>query len=206
MGFFQVGAIIILTLQVKQKYTESMESISFWLYFGITVWSCLIVLGVSIFMVYVAKCVAKDGDVALESECYNATRVGILLNALCFAVLSLSLIFTMIPLCSSLKTLQSGRMELTKGVMMLFAVFTIFTFCYVTRTLYDIFVDANLDFGNALSGVCLPCLWDGLPIFLMFAYHFQNLRIMQALQKKPNYLITTSSQSVAFLASSEEDE
>jgi len=84
-------------------------------------------------------------------------------------------------------------MELTKGVKMLFAVFTIFTFCYVTRTMYDIFVSDFLAFENAISGVCLPCIWDGLPIFLMFAYHFQNLRIMQAAQRKPNYLVTTSS-------------
>lgn len=204
MGFFQVGAIIILTLQVRQIYSESMEQISFWVYFAITVFSCLVVLAASIFILFIANCIAND-DAAQTDSCYDATRVGILLNALCFAILSLSLVCTMLPLCSSLKTLQSGRMELTKGVMMLFAVFAIFTFCYVTRTLYDIFVDVNLEFANALSGVCLPCLWDGLPIFLMFAYHFQNLRIMQAAQSKPNFLVTTSSQSVAFLSSDEDE-
>ncbi len=158
-----------------------MDSITYWLYFGVTVWSCLLILAVVIFLIILVNCL--EGDQETEDACYGATSVGLWLNAACFALLSLLLLGTMLPLCSSLKTLQAGRMELTQGVKMLFAVFAIFTFCYVTRTLYDIFVPANLDFPNLFTGVTLPCLWDGLPMFLMFAYHFQNLRVLQAAQK-----------------------
>ena len=69
-------------------------------------------------------------------------------------------------------------MELTEGVKMLAAIFGVFTFSYFTRTLYDWLIDVNLDFANIFSGYVLPILWDFLPIFLMFHYHFQNLRIL----------------------------
>jgi len=67
---------------------------------------------------------------------------------------------------------------------MLASVFALFTFCYVTRTLYDIFIAPTLGFAQLFSGVCLPLLWDFVPIFLMFAYHFQNLKILKKDQTK----------------------
>ena len=63
-------------------------------------------------------------------------------------------------------------MKLTMGVKMLSMVFLVFTFCYVTRTLYDWFVTPSANFPNIFSGVSLPILWDFVPIFLMFAYHY----------------------------------
>ena len=70
-------------------------------------------------------------------------------------------------------------MELTHGVKMLSIVFSIFTFCYITRFLYDILVEPDLAFANAYSGFTLPIMWDFLPILLMFMYHIQNLRILK---------------------------
>lgn len=67
---------------------------------------------------------------------------------------------------------------------MLAAVFAVFTFCYVTRTFYDIFVTPTTEFGNIFSGICLPLLWDFTPISMMFIYHFQNL-IKEKASKKP---------------------
>ena len=55
---------------------------------------------------------------------------------------------------------------------MLAAIFGIFTFSYFTRTLYDWLVSPSLEFANAFSGIALTILWDFLPIFLMFGYHF----------------------------------
>ena len=54
----------------------------------------------------------------------------------------------MLLLFYSLRNLQAGRMELTQGVKMLFAVFAIFTFCYITRTIYDFLVKPTIDFPN----------------------------------------------------------
>ena len=59
---------------------------------------------------------------------------------------------------------------------MLASVFAIFTFCYTTRTIYDFTISNDLTFANIFSGICLPILWDAVPIFLMFAYHYQNLK------------------------------
>ena len=70
-------------------------------------------------------------------------------------------------------------MELTQGVKMLSLIYGIFTFAYLTRTLYDWFVEPGLSFANSFSGVLLPIFWDFLPIFLMFYYHFQNLMILR---------------------------
>ncbi len=88
-----------------------MDSITYWLYFGVTVWSCLLVLAVVIFLIVLVNCLENDQET--EDACYGATSVGLWLNAACFALLSLLLLGTMLPLCSSLKTLQAGRMELT---------------------------------------------------------------------------------------------
>ena len=39
MGFFILAPIIILTIQIKQKYLESIDRIAWWLYFGISLWN-----------------------------------------------------------------------------------------------------------------------------------------------------------------------
>ena len=67
--------------------------------------------------------------------------------------------------------ISKGRMELSKGVKMLAFIFFTFTFCYTTRSLYDIFFDTSLEFSKAFTGVMLPIMWDFLPISLMFLYH-----------------------------------
>ena len=56
MGFFQVVAIVILTLQVKQKYVESIDSISWWLYLSVTVWCSCLILGMFIFFITILTC------------------------------------------------------------------------------------------------------------------------------------------------------
>lgn len=63
-------------------------------------------------------------------------------------------------------------MELTQGVKMLATIFGVFTIAYVSRTFYDWLVPPSLAFANSFSGVCLPLLWDFLPISLMFVYHY----------------------------------
>lgn len=177
MGFFQVAAMVILTLQVKQKWVEKIDTISFWLYFGVTAFNLLIVLGFILFFFFYVRCVQNaSGE---SSSCQGTLDTGVKLNAACFAILSLLLVITVVPLLSSLNTLKKGQMELTQGVKMLSAVFAIFTFCYVTRTFYDIFVPPTLNFPEIFSGICLPILWDFVPIFLMFLYHLQNTRMLE---------------------------
>ena len=167
---------MILTLQVKQKWTDSIDTISFWLYFGVTAFSLALVAGICIFFSFFLRCVNSNSD---KEPCQDIVTMGVILNATCFASLSLLLVITVIPLFSALNTLRKGRMELTQGVKMLSAVFGIFTFCYVTRTLYDILVPPSLEFPEIFSGVSLPILWDFVPIFLMLAYHFQNSRMLE---------------------------
>ena len=128
----------------------------------------LLVLGVLIFIGKIFSCL--DDSSETKGDCLGATRTGTILNGVCFALLSISLLAVIIPLFSALRALQQTRMELSKGVKMLALVFGIFTFCYATRTLYDWLVVPTLDFGNFFSGVSLPILWDFLPIFLMFTY------------------------------------
>lgn len=202
MGFFQVVAILILTLQVKEKFAESIDTISWWLYFGITIWTAMLIIGVVIFIATVLSCLNNDNRP--DSECFGETKTGIILNGVCFALLSVLLIVAIIPLFSSLRKLQQGKMQLTKGVKMLTLVFGVFTFCYLTRTLYDLLIVPNKNFGNLFSGVCLPILWDVVPISLMFAYHFQNSRVQDHRDAKKRKMVNRS-QEIAYggLSSSE---
>ena len=102
MGFFQVVAIIILTLQVKEKYTESIDTITWWLYLGVTVLTGCLVLGFVIFLCFIILCLKEDFD---DSSCFEKTHTGTILNGVCFAILSLSLLGAIIPLFSSLHSL-----------------------------------------------------------------------------------------------------
>ena len=96
---------------MNQKYAERIERISFWLYFGVTVWTICLTIAVIIFVTYIAHCLRENsGDTA---GCYGATHTGVFLNGACFAILSILLIVTVIPLFTSLNKLQKGRMELT---------------------------------------------------------------------------------------------
>ena len=113
MGFFQVAAIVILTIQVNQKFIESIDRISYWLYFSITVWIICLIVGLVIFIVYIAHCLDEKKSEEGKVDCYKATHTGILLNASLFAFLTLLLILTVIPLFTSLTKLRKGRMELT---------------------------------------------------------------------------------------------
>lgn len=70
-------------------------------------------------------------------------------------------------------------MALTKGVKWLTAVFAMFTFCYITRTIYDFMVVPDFEFAHMFSGVTLPIMWDFVPIFLMFAYHYKNSKLIK---------------------------
>ena len=65
-------------------------------------------------------------------------------------------------------------MELSSGVKMLTLIFGVFTICYTTRTVYDWMIPPNKNFFNIFSGISLPILWDFVPIFLMFFYHYKN--------------------------------
>lgn len=66
-------------------------------------------------------------------------------------------------------------MSLTRSIKILYAVFFVFTVCYVSRTIYDLTVDPTLEFPNLFSGVLLPILWDFTPILLMFGYHYKSI-------------------------------
>ena len=102
MGFFQVVAIIILTLQVKQKYVESIETISWWLYLGVTILSSCLILAFLAFLITIAVCLGREVD---NSSCFDMTHTGTILNGVCFALLSLTLLSVIIPLFSSLHSL-----------------------------------------------------------------------------------------------------
>ena len=62
LGFFQWAAIVILTIQVKQKFSDSIDTISKWLYIGITIWCASIVSGVIIFGCYIERCLSNTED------------------------------------------------------------------------------------------------------------------------------------------------
>ena len=83
----------------------------------------------------------------------------------------------MVPLILALNNLSKGTLQLTKGVKMLTAVFAVFTFCYVTRAIFDLTIDPNLNFPNLFYGLLLPLLWDWVPILLMFVYHYKNAKL-----------------------------
>ena len=102
MGYFQVVAIVILTLQVKQKYTDQIDKISYWLYFAATVWNACLVTAMLSFCIILFKCLEDKGG---NRDCYLYTDLGTILNGVCFATLSLMLIATVIPLFSALNTL-----------------------------------------------------------------------------------------------------
>ena len=57
---------------------------------------------------------------------------------------------------------------------MLTLIFLVFTICYTTRTVYDWVIPPNKNFFNIFTGVSFPILWDFVPIFLMFFYHYKN--------------------------------
>ena len=57
MGFFVVAAMIILTLQVRQKFIDSIITIQWWLYFGVTVWTGILILSACIFEYLVLECI-----------------------------------------------------------------------------------------------------------------------------------------------------
>ena len=154
---------------------ESMDSISYWLYFGVTIWNIMLILAVAIFIGVIYKCLKKNPDDSSDA-CYVPTMLGTKLNAVCFIVLSILLIVSVIPLSQALVSIQRGRMKLTKSVKILFAVFFVFTICYVSRAFYDVMVAPSLKFANLFTGLTLPILWDFVPIFFMFLYHFMNMR------------------------------
>ena len=77
-----------------------MDTISYWLYFGITVWNMILVLGVLIFFIVFLNCVNSAGE-----DCYGMEDTGLALNALCFIILSVSLVVVVIPLFSALYNL-----------------------------------------------------------------------------------------------------
>ena len=89
-------------------------------------------------------------------------------------------------------------MELSSGVKMLSAVFGIFTFCYVSRAIYDLVAGVDLQFKNIFTGTTFPVIWDGLPIFLMFAYHMQNSKKIKEQKRQKifdmQYEVTNNSQ------------
>ena len=113
MGFFNVAAIIILTLQVKQKYVESIDTITWWLYFGVTIWCSSLVLSVIVFVSYLVHCLKHSDAEGSTDDCYQATEVGTTLNGVCFGILSMLYLLTVVPLFTALNNLQKGRMELT---------------------------------------------------------------------------------------------
>ena len=152
-----------------------MDSISYWLYFAVTVWNVMLIVAVAIFICVIVRCLRKHPDTSADA-CYTPTMLGTKLNAICFLVLSILLVASVIPLSQALLKIQRGRMKLTRSVKILFAVFFVFTVCYVSRAIYDVTVDPNLKFANLFSGLTLPILWDFLPIFLMFLYHYMNMR------------------------------
>lgn len=82
-----------------------MDSISFWLYFGTTVWTASILVGATGFVLYIIACSSSD-----TSDCASFVETGIFLNALCFAILSLLLVGTVLPLFQALNKLQKGSM------------------------------------------------------------------------------------------------
>ena len=177
LGFFQVAAIVILTLQVWRKYTDQLDAISFWLYFGISIWNGCLVIGCVVFISYIGHCLSKPDTE--NPQCYKATDKGVIFNAVAFMILSITLLIVVIPLFKSLRDLRSGNMQLTYGVQLLASIFAIFTFCYVTRTIYDLTVEVNLQFGNLFSGIALPLIWDGVPISMMLFYHFKNMTMLK---------------------------
>ena len=114
-----------------------MLKISYWLYFGVTVWNICTILASTVFVLIIIVC---SFDNNFSKNCFNVMRIGVILNGACFAILSILLTCTVIPLLYSLNKLSKGRMELTHGVKMLTMIFGCFTFCYSTRTLYDFLV------------------------------------------------------------------
>ena len=101
------------------------------------------------------------------------TDVGQKLNGVCFIILSVCLVATVLPLFKALRNVSQRSMQLTKEVKMLAVIFLIFTVNYITRTIYDFTVGVSLDFRAIYSGFLLPIFWDILPIGMMMFYHLK---------------------------------
>ena len=56
LGFFQVAAILVLNLQVRQKYVGKMDQITLYIYTGMSIWVGLLILSVIIFMIVLSNC------------------------------------------------------------------------------------------------------------------------------------------------------
>ena len=111
MGFFILAPIIILTIQIKQKYTESIDRIAWWLYFGITVWNLAWFIVLIIYTLYMTECwnkYYKDES----KECRHYTKIGIKYNSAFFALLSVTLVLAVIPLFHSFRKIRQGRHDL----------------------------------------------------------------------------------------------
>ena len=86
------------------KYTDNIEAIAYWLYFGVTVWNICIVIGVVVFISIIIHCLNTVGDVVGDG-CYAVTEAGVICNATAFAILSLTLLVVVIPLFKALRDL-----------------------------------------------------------------------------------------------------
>ena len=111
MGFFILAPIIILTIQIKQKYTESIDRIAWWLYFGITVWNLSWFIVLIIYTLNMTECWQKWSNE--NSTCEKFTNIGIKYNSAFFAVLSITLLLAVIPLFHSFGKIRQGRHDLS---------------------------------------------------------------------------------------------
>ena len=67
-----------------------------------TIWNASLVCSVAIFCGLMFQCLNDEND---DRECYKQIDIGIILNGVCFATLSIILIGTVIPLFTALHTL-----------------------------------------------------------------------------------------------------
>jgi hypothetical protein len=67
--------------------------------------------------------------------------------------------------------------KLSSNVKWLSAVFWLFTFAFMSRTIYDFSTKIGGGFWVIYLGLALPLLWDFLPIFLMALLHYREAMI-----------------------------
>ena len=145
-----------------------IDALTYYIYFGFTIWVSLILIAMVIFCVILARCFKGD---ASNTTCEDMASIGQRCNASAFIILSILLVVTVFPLYYALRKLRKKSMTLTREVVMLASIFGLFTFTYLTRTAYIFWAGVTTSFLKFYLGLALPILWDVLPIGLMLVYH-----------------------------------
>ena len=186
LGMFQVAAMRVLTLQLRNENPDTLQSTEIKIYRITMFLCCLFWIGVLIDEVLSIACAKRASKLnRSDLKCLDAhlSRQGAqYLNGTWFAILFIMMVITGYPLCRVMQRVATSQV-LSSNVKWLSMIFALWTFAFLSRAIYDYVTKMNGYFWTTFLGLALPLLWDFLPIFLMSLLHFRDQRIERRLQK-----------------------